>query len=330
MDSYQRPNTRLTEPIDTTPTSGAAVGWERWERGPTGRPPGRPSTFRTALLAALLSALLTAAGSYVVLRVAEPSGGLGSPSPNAAAVVQAPAASTSAATTQAGFLATPQGDATQLTSAGSALSVVTIAARAIPSVVTITATTTQSGYGFFGSQSFQQTSVGSGIIFGASGLILTNAHVVAGADALSIQLASGRQLSGRVYGVSSTMDLAVVKVDASGLPTAALGSSRSLNVGQPVVAIGTPLGEYPDSVTTGVISGLDRSIDVQGSSVTGLIQTDAPINPGNSGGPLLDAAGRVIGVNTATSSDAQGVSFSIPIDAAQKVIAAALAGQPVS
>jgi S1-C subfamily serine protease len=97
-----------------------------------------------------------------------------------------------------------------------------------------------------------------------------------------------------------------------------------------VVAIGTPLGEYPDSVTTGVISGLDRSIDVQGSSVTGLIQTDAPINPGNSGGPLLDAAGRVIGVNTATSSDAQGVSFSIPIDAAQKVIAAALAGQPVS
>jgi S1-C subfamily serine protease len=125
------------------------------------------------------------------------------------------------------------------------------------------------------------------------------------------------------------MDLAIVKVDGSGLPAAVIGSSQSLRVGEPVVAIGTPLGEYPDSVTTGVVSGLDRTIDVQGTSLTGLIQTDAPINPGNSGGPLLDPAGKVIGVNTATTSDAQGVSFAIPIDDAQQVIVAALAGRPV-
>jgi serine protease Do len=109
----------------------------------------------------------------------------------------------------------------------------------------------------------------------------------------------------------------------------AIGTSKGLAPGNPVVAIGTPLGEYPDSVTTGVISGLSRSITIRGSgSLDGLIQTDAAVNPGNSGGPLLDAAGRLIGIVTATS-DAQGISFAIPIDLARPFMTAALAGHPI-
>jgi S1-C subfamily serine protease len=333
MDLSHPPDVRSSQPVEQPSSPNPLPGWERSGRdessGPTGQPHGSQSTFRTALLAALVSAVLTVTASYAIFRVTAPPIALVGPPASAAAVVAGPGASQSAAgISELGGSLSSLGDANLPTIAGSGASVVTIAARAIPSVVTITATTSQVG-GFYDQRSFQQTGVGSGIIVGSNGLILTNAHVVAGADSISVQLASGRQLSGRVYGVSGTTDLAIVKVDSSGLPTAAIGSSRSLNVGEPVVAIGTPLGEYPDSVTTGVVSGLDRSIDVQGTSLTGLIQTDAPINPGNSGGPLLNAGGRVIGVNTATTADAQGVSFAIPIDAARDVIAAALAGQPV-
>ncbi len=307
----------------TWPEDGRPIG-----RGP--RPPRPPSAFRTALVAALLSAVLTAGTCYIIFRGTAPgSTVVGAPAGSALVLPGQAAGSTATAVRPpAGSPGVARADASLAANPGSGGSVEAIAAQAIPTVVMITTTSTQVG-GFFGERTFQQTGVGSGFIFDAGGLILTNAHVIEGADAISVQLSSGKQLSGRAYGVSSTMDLAVVKVDGSGLPVASIGTSRSLRIGEPVVAIGTPLGEYPDSVTTGVVSGLDRSIDIQGTSLAGLIQTDAPINPGNSGGPLLDPAGKVIGVNTATTTDAQGVSFAIPIDAARAVIAAALAGQPI-
>ena len=333
MESFELPGAGTDRPVDEPATADRPAGWVWPENGPSigrgPRPPRPPSTFRTALVAALLSAVLTAGACYVIFRGTAPGSTAGGAPAGSALVLSSPAAgSTAEAPPPTGSPGAARADASLKANPGSAGSVEAIAAQAIPPVVMITTTSTQVG-GFFGERAFQQTGVGSGIVIDGSGLILTNAHVVEGADSISVQLSSGRQLSGRVYGVSSTMDLAVVKVDGSGLPVASIGTSRSLRVGEPVVAIGTPLGEYPDSVTTGVVSGLDRSIDIQGTSLTGLIQTDAPINPGNSGGPLLDPAGNVVGVNTATTADAQGVSFAIPIDAARDVLAAALAGQPI-
>jgi S1-C subfamily serine protease len=121
-----------------------------------------------------------------------------------------------------------------------------------------------------------------------------------------------------------------VKIDATGLPTVQFGDSSSLKVGQLAIAIGDPLGQYQGTVTTGVISGVNRSIDVSNESLNDLIQTDAPINPGNSGGPLVDASGQVIGINTAEASSAQGIGFAIPINLARPLTQQALAGQPLS
>jgi 2-alkenal reductase len=177
---------------------------------------------------------------------------------------------------------------------------------------------------------------GTGLIFDANGWILTNRHVVAGAQQITVILADSRELDGRVYGIDTLTDLAIVKVDGSGLPTVKIGSSSDLEQGQLAIAIGNPLGEFENTVTTGVISGLGRQI-VAGSQATSsseqlnnLIQTDAAINPGNSGGPLLDSAGQVIGVNTAVSQDAQGIGFAIPIDVAKPIMQQALDGKPLS
>jgi S1-C subfamily serine protease len=202
--------------------------------------------------------------------------------------------------------------------------VVAVAARVTPAVVTIMST--QASYGFGG----QATSVGSGVIVDARGWILTNDHVVAGSSGLSVALADGRMFDGTIVSEDASLDLAMVRIAASGLPAASLGRSTNLHVGQLVIAIGSPLGIYPDSVTDGILSAIGRSIDVgtrrQQKPLSNLLQTDAPINPGNSGGPLLDAAGSVIGINTATDSSAQGIGFAIPIDVARPIIDAALAG----
>lgn len=177
---------------------------------------------------------------------------------------------------------------------------------------------------------------GSGFIFNSNGWILTNRHVVEGASQIQVVLADTRTFGGRVYGIDTLTDLAIVKIDATGLPTASIGSSADLTQGQLAIAIGNPLGTFQNTVTTGVISGLGRQIsagDVSQSSserLNNLIQTDAAINPGNSGGPLLNSEGQVIGVNTATSSNAEGISFAIPIDAAKGIMAQALAGKPLA
>ncbi len=164
--------------------------------------------------------------------------------------------------------------------------------------------------------------VGSGVIFDSNGYIVTNNHVVEGAQEITVSLSDGRVLTGRVLGSDPVTDLAVVKVDATGLPAAVLGDSDSLVVGEPAIAIGNPLGlEFQGSVTAGVISALNRSIEI-GERKFKLIQTDAAINPGNSGGALVNADGVVIGINSAKIAVAgvEGIGFAIPTNIAKPIL----------
>ena len=179
--------------------------------------------------------------------------------------------------------------------------------------------------------------IGSGLIYDAQGWILTNRHVVRDsngqlAEALTVELKDGRRFDGRIYGVDTLTDLAIVKIEVdSDLPTAAIGFSSELKVGQLAIAIGSPLGTYSNTVTSGIISATGRTVDVDGTTrLTNLIQTDAAINPGNSGGPLIDAAGNVIGINTAVARDSNGIGFAIPIDLARPIMQQALAGEELS
>jgi serine protease Do len=161
---------------------------------------------------------------------------------------------------------------------------------------------------------------GSGFVFDAQGLIMTNAHVVDKADRVTVLLKDGRQFKGKVLGEDPLTDIAVIKIEASNLPTVKLGDSKALQPGEWAIAIGNPLG-LDNTVTVGIISATGRSgsdIGISDRRVR-FIQTDAAINPGNSGGPLLNAAGQVIGVNTAIIQGAQGLGFSIPIDSAQMI-----------
>jgi serine protease Do len=205
--------------------------------------------------------------------------------------------------------------------------VINAAAKVGPAVVKIT-TEGQSGDPFGGGTT---EGVGSGIIYDANGWILTNHHVVSGADQLTVELKDGRQFTGTVYGIDTLTDLAIVKVDATGLPTAPIGRSDGLKVGQLVIAIGSPLGMYSFSVTSGIVSGKGRDIQVDsGQRITNLIQTDAAINPGNSGGPLVDAGGSVVGVNTAVATDSSGIGFAIPIDIARPIMDQAVKGETLA
>lgn len=163
---------------------------------------------------------------------------------------------------------------------------------------------------------------GSGVIFDANGYIATNYHVVQNAQEITVSLSDGRNLPGKVLGVDPATDLAVVKVDATGLPAASFGDSDGIMVGEPAIAIGNPLGmEFRGSVTVGVISALNRSIEI-GERKFKLIQTDAAINPGNSGGALVNADGMVIGINSAkiAVSGVEGIGFAIPINTARPIL----------
>ncbi|AFY45929.1 HhoA/HhoB/HtrA family serine endopeptidase [Nostoc sp. PCC 7107] len=161
---------------------------------------------------------------------------------------------------------------------------------------------------------------GSGFIISSSGQILTNSHVVDGADTVTVTLKDGRTFDGKVLGEDPVTDVAVIKIDANNLPTISLGNSEVLQPGEAVIAIGNPLG-LNNTVTSGIISATGRSSSDIGASDKRVdyLQTDAAINPGNSGGPLLNARGQVIGMNTAILRNAQGLGFAIPINTVQKI-----------
>ena len=206
-----------------------------------------------------------------------------------------------------------------------------IAAKVLPSVVGISTSTKVTYQSWNGQEEGVTSGVGTGIIIDEDGYILTNSHVVSDgtAETISVGLSDGRELEGKVLWNDKSIDLAIVKIDATGLTAAELGDSDDINIGSYAVAIGNPLGlDFERSVTAGVISGLNRTITVSdGSSETtmdSLIQTDAAINAGNSGGPLLNAKGQVIGINSAKAQNGEGLGFAIPINTAIPIIESVL------
>ncbi len=291
--------------------------------GGPGRPPARPSrrqsasTVALAFVFSILAAVLASLGvAYAVLPGAAPA-----PSPTTiTAVAPSPTGGATAAPASPGASDVPGSSASR--NAGTS-QVVDVAARVSPAVVTITNSISGSGLSPF---SIPATGVGSGFIIRADGWIVTNNHVVAGNSGLTVELYDGRQLPGKVMATDPTLDLAIIKIDAAGLPVVGVGKSATLQVGQLLIAIGSPLGTFTDSVTSGILSATGRSITVTDDltrrpvRLTNLLQTDTAINPGNSGGPLLDGAGKVIGINVALDQSAEGIGFAIPIDDAQKII----------
>ena len=262
----------------------------------------RRGGIRTILAAGLLSATLASVGTTALV------GGLRPATPAATAN---PVANANTAVT--GTRSTTE-------------DITAVVATARQSVVTIT-TNGVSPRGLSADQ--VPTGVGSGIILTANGYILTNRHVIEGSSSLTVALADGTEYPATLVKVSATTDLALVKIDATGLVAATIGDSSAIQVGQTAIAIGSPLGTFTETVTKGIISGLGRTITVRDeqtgrpTELTNLIQTDAAINPGNSGGPLLDASGAVVGVDTAVAGSAQGIGFAIPISAASDLISLA-------
>ncbi|MGO3701611.1 MAG: S1C family serine protease [Candidatus Saccharimonadales bacterium] len=204
-------------------------------------------------------------------------------------------------------------------------SIAKVAQKISPSVVSITTTSS-------GRQMLQQQGAGTGIIVSKDGYVVTNKHVVSGAQKATVSLSDGDIYEDvTVVGTDPLNDIAFLKINgASNLTPAEIGESSTLRIGQTVVAIGNSLGEFQNTVTSGIVSGLGRPVAAQSGdgqgveSLTDLIQTDAAINPGNSGGPLVNLAGQVVGINTAVASDAQGIGFAIPFNAVKGVLSSVL------
>ncbi len=211
--------------------------------------------------------------------------------------------------------ATPVG--ATVTRLDSSDAVTAVAAAAEPSVVTVAAT----------GRGRDASAGGSGIVVSADGLILTTAVVAPSDTTYDILLADQRETTARVVASDAAHGLVLLRAEATGLTPATIGSGATLAVGQLVVAVGSPLGEFTDTVTAGIVSGLDRSIDLRDPStgrrvaLDGLVQTDAAINAGSSGGPLLDATGTVVAVIVTSAGDGQGIGFAIPIGDAMTLLA---------
>ena len=213
--------------------------------------------------------------------------------------------------------------------------VVEVVRRAGPAVVNIAASARETPFSrrgrlfdawerFFGRQARPEPeapqSLGSGVLIDRKGLVLTNAHVVAGAGDVTVVLSDRRSFRAEVVGADPDFDIAVLQVsDARNLPAVTLGTSEDLMIGEPVVAIGNPFG-LANTVTTGVVSALHRVIEAGDRVYEDFVQTDAAINPGNSGGALLNIEGRLIGINTAIHSEGVGIGFAIPIDKARAIV----------
>jgi serine protease Do len=294
----------------TPPAAGPARPLD--PRPPSGAKRSRARGATAVVGAALLSAVLAAGGTAALV-----TGPLArTPAASSSTTAGAPAGVTVAA----GASAVP-----------STPDLTTVVAAVKDSVVTITS----EGFSSRGFTNIPSTGVGSGIVLTADGYILTNKHVVAGSQSLTVELADGRQFPAKVVTESTDKDLALIKIEATGLKPAVIGDPAKLQVGETVVAIGSPLGTFTETVTKGILSATGRTITVQDETtgrpvtLTNLLQTDAAINPGNSGGPLLDANGKVIGINTAVSTNAEGLGFAIPISEAASLIAQAT-GAPAS
>lgn len=206
-------------------------------------------------------------------------------------------------------------------------SIANIVSKVTPAVVSIVTETRTSNYYSRYYQESEQAA-GTGMIVTSDGYVITNKHVAEGADSITIIMESGDSYDDvDVVGLDPLNDVAYLKINGvSDLPTVTLGDSKTIAVGQPVLTIGNALGMYQNTVAQGIVSGLGRSLTAydsdgtNGEDLSDLIQTDAAINPGNSGGPLVNAAGEVIGINTATSTDYNGLGFSIPISSAKGML----------
>jgi putative serine protease PepD len=281
---------------DTPPAGASAAPPPAWPGAPVVAPEpepvdddarhGKRTTRRAALMGALAGALVAALVSSGLVLALDDGG------------------SDSRTTT----VATP------IVDSEGGLDIQGILAKVQPSVVAIE-TNAKTSQGVF-------EGAGSGIILSKDGLVLTNAHVVRTLSNITVVLPDGTRKDATLVGASPDDDIAVVQVQGvSGLTPAELGSSDALQVGDPVIAIGNALNLGGDpTVTRGIVSAKDRDLSAEGVTLTGLIQTDAAINPGNSGGPLVNAAGQVVGMNTAIVADAQNLGFSIAIDPAKSVI----------
>jgi putative serine protease PepD len=287
-------------PSDAPTTPQATPPWLRPPTEPPSTPPSSrpPRRAGKAALAGLLAVGLTVGGGAVGATLADR---------DATPVTRTAVVSGGSSSATAGLTDVEQ-----------------VANALLPVVVDITATSPQG------------QATGSGVIMRADGHILTNAHVVNGATSVSVTTSSGERLDAQVVGIDTGNDIAVLKVDGNGLQAATFARSSEVKVGQAVIAVGSPFG-LSGSVTTGIVSALNRVVtagdEAGGSSeqIAGAIQTDAAINPGNSGGALANAAGQVIGINTAIASGSggsAGVGFAIPSDQALKVAEAIIAGKP--
>ena len=332
---WQDSPTRYSPPPENRPpwaTAGSPATPERWfEPAPVGsvepaqvraRRDSRPGPFASILVAALLSAVLA---SGVTIWGLNATGAFNRTTTGSSANAS-PASQQGGAPSTAPWTTVTIDEQSAITRA---------AERAGPAVVTIS--TGSSAQGPLNVPS----GVGSGVLYDAAGWILTNRHVVCGSQTVEVKLQNGDEYDGRVYGLDTLTDLAIVKISgAQKLPVAAVGDSAALKPGQLAIAIGSPLGEFTNSVTSGVISATARdNINVNDSCagsgnnprlLRNMIQTDAAINPGNSGGALVNSSGQVIGINTAVAGNAQGIGFAIPINVAKPIMAQAVAGEKLA
>ncbi|MDR1204030.1 MAG: trypsin-like peptidase domain-containing protein [Peptococcaceae bacterium] len=282
------------------------MSWNPSGGEPYFRQPLRRSRFyglKNFLKTVLLIVISAFLGGWFALKMAAPA-----PEPEPPASFQDP-----------GSNVIQSSDAPPETAASSSWPVVAIAETVGPAVVGIS-NISEVQFLFGGRQEVEQGS-GSGVIISENGYIVTNQHVIDGAQRILVSLSDGRQLEATLQGQDADSDLAVLKVEDGRYPTVTLGDSDQVRVGELAVAIGNPLGnEFARSVTVGVISAKDRQVSIDEKKMT-LLQTDAAINPGNSGGALVNAAGRLIGINSAKlTGNVEGMGFAIPINDAKPII----------